>query len=590
MIDHDVETDGFQWYAGHRPFLHQFMEDDGTVHLLDPHTQGEQIQALLNRATDEGYRAWNSKFDLHHAKAQGFELPDEASWHDGMLEAHAIDERRSIALQNVAAQLLGDDAKTDQKKVHAWLKDERARRKKAAKEAGEELIEPNFGDVPDEIMHPYAAEDVVQTRKVSDIYSPVLDSSGLREIVDFERGVMGALFHVEERGMPVDEEGYRKLEIELIENLERLEDRCQSLARPVNDELNLNSSPQLYQALEALDANLAFVTNQSMDRENLETVDHPLAAAILAFRSEYKALSTYVHPMIDRHYETRMRAWKEQFIQAGKIHTNYRQVGARTGRMSSADPNMQNQPRDDLRLRYNIRAEPGKKLVVADLSGVEFRIFAAYAGDGPMLQAIRDGRDVHELAAKMIGIRDRKRQTGTESARQRGKVFNFSQLYGGGLRTIRKQLGCSMDQARLYRNRYRDAFPEIVRLQNRIEWRLQDQGYIKSAWGRHFRGQPRDAYKYTNYLVQGTAADLLKESLVRLHAEGIPVVGLVHDEIIAHCDEGDAAEVQHAIERALIEHPRITEKVPLEADGAIVDRWSQAKKLDFVPRFAGGEG
>ena len=128
--------------------------------------------------------------------------------------------------------------------------------------------------------------------------------------------------------------------------------------------------------------------------------------------------------------------------------------------------------------------------------------------------------------------------------------------------------------------RYKDAYPEVVRLQNRIAYRLQDTGYIKSAWGRRFHVDPRDSYKAVNYLVQGTSADLLKAALVRLHAEGVPIVACVHDELIAYVPEAQAEETKRKMIEALVDHPKITDKVPLEAEGDIVDRWSDAKPLE----------
>jgi DNA polymerase I-like protein with 3'-5' exonuclease and polymerase domains len=321
----------------------------------------------------------------------------------------------------------------------------------------------------------------------------------------------------------------------------------------------------------------------SADAENLRAVDDELAAAILEFRSEFKVLSTYVKPMIDRSYVSAMNMHKEPFIAPDSaIHTTYRQVGARTGRMSSADPNVQNQPRDDLRLRYNIVAPPGEVLVACDLSNIEMVLFAAYCGEGRLLSAVRGGEDLHVLTAKMLGFRDRKRPGGTyESARQQGKTYNFSRIYGGGLRTIRRSFRCSLDEARLLKRRFDDAYPEVGRLQNRIEFSLQDNGYIqdKLISGRRFRVDMRDSYKATNYLVQGTAASLLKYAVIQLHKDGVPMVALVHDEIVAQVPESDAQEAAQLIQKRMTEFEGLQGIVPLRADADIVKRWSDAKPL-----------
>lgn len=603
MIDFDVETTGLQpWSGKQHAFLYQFYDGE-LLEVLRPEKDRERIQWWFNRAKTEGIRAWNAKFDRSFAYVDGFDIPGPGCWRDGMLSAHAINENRSVALKNVATEVLGPQSSDLQKQVKDWLTAERRRRKSEATKNGAELVEPNYSDVPDELIEEYGAEDVILTRKVGDIYDPIIErTADFNNIVEFEHDVMDALWDVERTGFPVDEQGYRRLELELVDNIEGLEERLDNLARIGVEpedletfEFNPKSSKQILSALKRRKADLTFVTNDSMDVENLSTVEDELAKAVLDFRAEFKALSTYVQPYINRSYESSLRAWKEPFISPdGRVHANYRQIGTKTGRMSCSDPNLQNQPRDDLRLRYNFRAEPGFKLVTCDLSNVEMRIFAAYAGEGRLLEAIRNGEDIHVLTAEMIGIRDRVRPGGfVESARQRGKTFNFSKVYGGGIRTIRKQLRCTQDEARMYNQRYSDAYPEVTRLTNRIEWKLQDQGYINSAWGRRFRVDPRDAYKAANYLVQGTAADVLKAALVRLHKEGVPIVGCVHDELIAHVPESDAKDARQHIIEALTEHPRITDKVPLEADGVIVNRWSDAKPLKddkgrqylFVPEW-----
>jgi DNA polymerase I-like protein with 3'-5' exonuclease and polymerase domains len=135
-------------------------------------------------------------------------------------------------------------------------------------------------------------------------------------------------------------------------------------------------------------------------------------------------------------------------------------------------------------------------------------------------------------------------------------------------------------------DRYKEAFPEVRLLQETIAFKLRERGYIKTAWGRRQRVDERHAYKGTNYLVSGTAADLFKTAVVRVHKAGVPIVGLYHDEILAAVDPGDAEEAKRIIEDALTDHPRITKVVPVEADANIVNRWSEAKDPNFRPPYA----
>lgn len=607
MIQFDVETTGLQpWSQKQRAFMFQFEDDDGLREALFPETDTARIQWWFDRGVEEGFEAWNTNFDRAFADISQFDVPGDGVWHDGMVRAHIINERRSVALKAVGAELFGDEAQGKQKEVKAWLSAERARRKKQAEDDGVELQEPTYEDVPRELMIPYGLEDVTLTRRISEQYGMTIDQSPeLKSLYDFEMNVLDAIFAMQKRGLPADEVAYRKLENEVIDNLDGLEEEVQQLAG--TPDFNPKSSLQIIQALEQRGADMTFMQKSdgkvvSADKEQLEAVDDELATAILRFRSEFKVLSTYVRPMLGRHYDSSMRMWYEPFVGPdGRIHASYRQVGARTGRMSCAMPNMQNQPRDDLRLRYNIRAEPGYKLVAVDLSNIEMRVFAAYAGEGRMLEAVRNNVDLHTMTAEFIGIKDRVRAGGeVESARQRGKTFNFSIVYGGGIRTVRRQQRVDQAGARLMRRRYFDAYPEVENLQNRIEYKLMDQGYVKDLWGRRYRSDnpKKEAYKFTNYLVQGTAAEILKQAVVALHKDGVPVVALVHDEVVAHVPEEDAVEVEQLIIKRLTEsaapggHLWLGDKpiVPLEADGGIYDRWSDAKPLKdgslFVPRWA----
>lgn len=582
-------------------FAEQDVMPDGT--LFNDSKARLQIQKWFDRAIadEEGIRCWNTKFDWAYATvARSFRIPGEGKWHDGMLMAQAVDERRSIALKAVSEQLFGSDARDPEKEVKAWLTAERARRKKEAKEAGEELIEPTYADVPMRLMLPYGLQDVLLTRKVSDRYQPVLDENeDLTQVVAFERDVLDALFYTEKRGLPASENDYRKLEQEVVANLDRLEEAVYELVPEGVEDFNPKSSPKVIEAIKARGADMRFMEREdgkikSADADNLRAVDDELALAILKFRSEYKVLSTYVRPMIGRTYRTSMRMWREPNLAPdGRIHANYRQVGGqRTGRMSCSDPNIQNQPRDDLRLRYCIRAEPGHKLVIVDLKNIEMVLFAAYAGNGRLLEAVRRGDDLHMLTARMLGLKDRMRADGNmESARQLGKTYNFSRVYGGGLRTIRKSFRCNLDEARRLKNRFDEAYPEVRTLSARIESRLYSQGYIsdKLISGRRWRVAPRDSYKATNYLVQGTAAALFKKALIGMHQEGLPVVALVHDEVLVHVPEAQAAETEERVKFHLTNHPTLTGTVPLAADGDICDHWSDAKPLKdgslFVPSW-----
>lgn len=587
MIEFDVETTGLQWYAGHQLFMAQFMDGAGRIAVLEHPRDSAEIQRWL-AAPGEEYRAWNTKFDLHFLQAAGYELPPESSWHDGMVLAHVMDERASAALKARAESMFGGGERDLEKEVHAWIIAERRRRRKEAKDSNDEYVPPTYADVPRDLMEAYAAGDVELTRRVCRQYERVIPDD-LAGVYELERGVLAALYAAETRGMPIDRAAAVSFETELLGQLEEIEERCTTLAG--KRDFNPRSSEQIAEALKRRKADLSLVTKGTngklkMDAENLGTVHDDLARAVQEFRVTAKLLSTYIRPML--HGSTGDYGPVYPFLGPDdRIHPNFRQVGARTARMSCSDPNVQNWHRDDLRLRHLVRAPEGKVLVACDLDAIEMRLFAAFAGEGDLLRLLREGGDIHTHTADSVGLDDFRRPGGTvENKRQRGKKFNYAVAYGMGVRGMRKHFNIrKQEDAKRMLQRFHGAYPEVRDLQDSIEIKLMDRGYIRTPWGRRHRIDPRNSYLGTAALVQGTAADLIKASLVRAHAAGIETVAVVHDEILAVADRADAEEVAVTLREVMIDHPRIAKVVPLDAEAKIIERWSHAKDAAFEPSY-----
>lgn len=595
MIDFDVETTGIQWYA-HDLFLVTFLDDNDAVEVLHHPADAKRIQWWLDQ--DDDFRAWNTKFDLHFLQASGYRLPPEERWHDGMVQAHIINEQRSHALKAVGAEMFGEAERETEQAVKDWLGEETKRRRAEVKKSGEALVRPTYQDVPFEIMEPYAKQDVFLTRKVCVAQDRVLAASpALAGVYEKERAVLAALYRAEERGVPVDREAALALYEDLCERMEELHQECVDLAGI--ETFNPGSSAQIAEALKRRGADLGKAGRtskgaMSMDVTSLGRIDDDLCRAVLRFRSEMKVLGTYIKPMLFATDDGPIP--KAPFIVPGpdgswRIHTNLRQVGARTGRMSSSDPNMQNWPRDDLRLRYLIAADPGMKLVTADLSSIEMVVFAAFLGEGKLYDAICDpDLDPHIMAADMVGLTDYVRPGGhVEPKRQRGKTFNFSVLYGAGINSITTHFGVSDMEARRMLDAYHRAFPEIGALQRKVRYALEDRGYVKTPWGRRHRIPKQQAYKGVNAIVQGTAADMLKDAVIACHADGLPLVNCVHDELIFHAPEDEAEEMLERVVAHMTRHPDLGGLVEIGAEGVVVDRWSDAKKPGWVPDFTHGE-
>ena len=601
MLEFDVETRGLQWYAPSKGmFLAQFLPSGSDIATaFEVADRPDAIQDCLDAAElHGGIQAWNSKFDLHHARAAGFTLPPERLWHDAMVKAHICDERFSVALKAVGSKLFGEQESDLAGEVHKALLELRKERRKAAKEAGTEYEPPTYEDVDRALMVEYGKQDVILQRKVAAVHDQKLKADDdLREVYELERGVLAGLFWMEERGLPIDRDSAVKFEAQVLDDLDAKFDRCVELAGI--ETFNPRSPKQVSEALErrGADTRAASRTAKGLlrtDEENLRAIDDELAIAMLDFRSTATIFDRYLKPMLHRTSDD--FGIVEPFLTPeNRIHSSFNQVGARTGRMSSSMPNVQNWHRDDLRLRYLVQAPPGYKLVTCDLDAIELKLFAGFCGTGALLDAVKRGEDMHVLTAANANLEDHVRADGSiENSRQRGKKLNYLIAYAGGVTAVRKWFGQTAKEAKATLGAYHAAYPEVQAFQNKIEFALSDRGFVKSPWGRKHR--PYDdkpvhaqAYKFVNYLVQGTAADLLKDALVQVHAQGVPLIAAVHDELVACVPEEDAAEAAHIIETAMCNHPRLEAYIPITAEAQICDRWSDAKPNKdgslFVPDY-----
>lgn len=656
MIDFDVETTGLQAYSGDQPFLYQFGDDDGKVaelgliELLAPSAfwidgpgadleeypdgcpwtiDDDAIQWWLDQGALYGLRAWNSKFDLSMSEQQGFTLPPEDSWFDGMVEAQLMDERFSAQLKVRGQRVLGRTNDL-QKAVKAWLTTETARRRKVQKDALYAWLEdqglpqkrnknpqipkglpvppellhfkaPNYSHVPRKLMEPYAREDIVLTQALGAWYGAKRPESIGKLYNDLERPVLRALYAMEKRGLPVVQE---ELQIALDASsraLSEVLEETQQLAGKSN--FNPGSPIQLREALERNGADMRFLKRNKpkkdefgriikegtvkLDEDGLLSLQHPLAEAVLRFRAEKTAYSRYFYPLLHEHDTP--RGVQHAFLAPdGRVHTSFLQVGARTGRSSSMDPNIQNWPRDDLRLRYMVKAPPGEVLVAADLEGIEARVASIYTGPGVFRDTVLQGK-FHLHTAAMLGLQDKQRAIGIENKKQRGKKMNYLVLYGGGVRAIMQWFHVDQAEARRMLDAWHDAYPEVRELSNNIQFKLSRQRYIETIMGRRLRLEKdlrSEGYKFINYLIQGTAGDIFKIAYTRMHEQGVPLIGVFHDEALASVPEAQAEETKAIMEKALSDWDGIvTEPVPIYGEADIVERWSYAKDPDYVPDF-----
>src|SRR5262249_5280085 len=319
---------------------------------------------------------------------------------------------------------------------------------------------------------------------------------------------------------------------------------------------------------------------RSVDKEALEDVRgyHPAVDAILRYREIDKLASTFLGVL-------------PSFAdQAGRIHPEFKQLGAATGRFSCSSPNVQQIPsRSELgkKLRRMFVADEGNALVVADWSQMELRILAQYSKDPLLLSAYQSGTetDLHTLtAARMFGKAE---ADVIKSERAVAKMINFGIAYGitsiGLFNRLRPQgVDVTEEQCERLIADYFKAYSGVRKFLDQVKPRLRERGYVRNWFGRRRRvpGEtPRQIRQAQNFIIQSTAADMAKTAMVRVHSalpEGARLIAMVHDEFIVECRRELAEDVRSLMVEAIQTTPDGF-VVPMVVEAKIADNWGNAK-------------
>ena len=318
----------------------------------------------------------------------------------------------------------------------------------------------------------------------------------------------------------------------------------------------------------------------STDAETLESLrDYPLVEDILQYRAYQKLNSTYVEGLL------------KVIAPDGRIHTRFNQTEARTGRLSSDNPNLQNIPiRTELgsKLRAYFIANPGCVLVDADSSQIELRILAHVTGDEHMQEAFRTGADIHRsTAAKIYKMLP---EDITPRLRSSAKAINFGIMYGKGAYSLSKDIGVSVKEAETFLNTYLAAFPKVSGYMDKTIADARACGYVSTLFGRR-RALPELASNNHNIRssgermarntpIQGTAADVIKLAMVRvwrrLRAEKMEsrLILTVHDELIVEAPEAEASRAAQILREEM--EGCVHYAVPLSTDVHTGKNWLEA--------------
>ena len=382
-------------------------------------------------------------------------------------------------------------------------------------------------------------------------------------------------------GMLVDRDGIDQFGVKLRSELEQVLTRIHMETGSAS--FNPNSTKQLGEML--------FVTmglphgkktqrGWSTDAETLEALrDYPLVEDILQYRAYQKLNSTYVEGLL------------KVIGEDGRIHTTFNQTEARTGRLSSDNPNLQNIPiRTELgsQLRAYFIAKPGCVLVDADYSQIELRILAHVTGDEHMQQAFRSGQDIHRsTAARIYGI---PQGEVTPRVRSGAKAINFGIMYGKGAYSLSKDIGVTVKEADAFLKNYLAAFPSVSSYMDKTIADARANGYVFTLFGRRRALPELNSNSHNirasgermarNTPIQGTAADVIKLAMVRvwkrLRDEKMEsrLILTVHDELIVEAPEAEAEKAAQILREEM--EGCVHYAVPLSTDVHTGKNWLEA--------------
>ncbi|RCW72971.1 DNA polymerase I [Pseudorhodoferax soli] len=516
-----------------------------------------------------GKMGQNIKYDSHVFANHGITV---RGWrHDTLLQSYVIEAHKPHSLESLADRHLG--------------------RKGLSYEdiCGKGAKQIPFAQVDVQTASTYSGEDSEMVLDVHRVLWPELAAEpaaapSRRYVYEqIEMPTSTVLQRIERHGVLVDAAVLQKQSQALAERMIALEQEAYSLA---GQPFNMGSPKQIG---EILFTKLGIPVQKktatgapSTDEEVLEKLaaDYPLPARLLEHRGLSKLKSTYtdklplmVNPI------------------TGRVHTNYAQAVAVTGRLSSNEPNLQNIPirtAEGRRVREAFIAPPGHQIASADYSQIELRIMAHISEDPGLLAAFAEGRDVHRAtAAEVFGVA---LDAVSSEQRRYAKVINFGLIYGMGAFGLASNLGIDQKAAKNYIDRYFDRFAGVKRYMDETRAQAAAQGHVETLFGRRIvlpeiqgGSGPRRAAaerQAINAPMQGTAADLIKLAMIAVQAEldrlgkSTRIVMQVHDELVFELPEEEADWVRTEVPRLMAGVASL--KVPLLAEVGLGANWDQA--------------
>ncbi|MDX8404368.1 MAG: DNA polymerase I [Mariprofundaceae bacterium] len=570
---HDAEIVGLSfamkaaegWYlpVGHR-----------AAGLLDPvpkQLDRDDVLASLKPILEDSSKrkcGHNLKYDTQVLRRAGIKLSGIAA--DSMLLAYCLyPAKYPPKMDSVAEDYLG----------HHCISYEEV--------AGKGAKQINFAHVSIEAALPYAAEDAEVSLRLTEYLKSQLESEERLDRHDeIELPLAHVLADMEWTGTKIDKAMLAKLSGEFGARIDEL---AKNIHDAAGQEFNIQSPKQLgellFDTLEIPGGKKTKSGQWATGQEVLEKLadEHEVPRLVLEVRQLSKLKSTYTDALQKLiHPET------------GRVHTSYNQAITSTGRLSSSDPNLQNIPiRTEVgrSIRKAFIAEEGNTLLAADYSQIELRLMAHFSQDEALIQAFAEGQDIHATTA--AAVNDVALADVTGEMRRHAKIINFGILYGMSAFGLSKQLGVGRSESQAFIDAYFDRYPTVRHFMDTTLEDAKSRGFVETLLGHRVyvpdinakNGMHRAYAERTaiNAPLQGSAADIIKVAMIRLHEKlscehpDAKMTLQVHDELVIECPEEKAEAVKNIV-REIMESA-VDLHVPLAVDIGQGKNWFEAHQL-----------
>ena len=529
LVAVDTETTGLKWIED-RAFGVSLAWDDKATFLRNTDYSVVNIGAFLTDlfASNKTFVFHNCEFDLHMIReTYGVEPPQNIL--DTLRIAALRDAGSHHGLKELSVEEFGPSAAIYETTIKTYMTSYKLK---------------NYSYVPPEFMDPYACMDTVLTKALAYLYKDAV-MKDVPQLFELEHRLIPVLIDMEKTGIKVDLEYATILHRQFKGEQRNIQDEIYSIVgRPL--EIGSTKQLQLY-FYDELKLKPPFTTKgggRSTNKDALEflsygnpgTAGSKVADLVLRWRNLDKIDSTYVQAY--RKHEHK-----------GRIHGHWNASGALTGRFTGSEPNLQNIPRDKRVRRLLI---PDYEFFDFDYSQIELRLMADKSEQQSMVQTFNDGGDLHAYTASLLyGVSP---DQITKEQRQVGKHLNFGAIYGGGSRTLAKQCGIKEHQARYFLRQFWDSYAIMKNWGVEREQEGRRKGYVRTAYGRKVPFKTDNQYKNAaNYIIQGSAADIVKYALLKtwwyVKSVGGSIRNTVHDSITFDgIDESHVAPIRELME------------------------------------------